>query len=64
MTRQLTFDLPVREALGREDFFVSSANAVALATLDGWSGRAAPARPTSPRSGPPRPGPGSSPPPI
>ncbi|MFC2966782.1 chromosomal replication initiator DnaA [Acidimangrovimonas pyrenivorans] len=36
MPQQLTFDLPVREALGREDFFVSSANAVALATLDGW----------------------------
>lgn len=38
MTRQLAFDLPVREALGREDFFVSSANAVALAALDGWQG--------------------------
>ncbi|WP_102225086.1 P-loop NTPase family protein [Acidimangrovimonas sediminis] len=36
MIRQLTFDLPVREALGREDFFVSRANAVALAALDTW----------------------------
>lgn len=36
MARQLTFDLPVREALGREDFFVSEANAVALAALDTW----------------------------
>lgn len=34
MARQLTFDLPVRPALGREDFFVSPANALALAALD------------------------------
>ena len=34
MERQLTFDLPVRTALGREDFFVSSANAMAVARLD------------------------------
>lgn len=33
MPRQLTFDLPVRTALGRDDFFVSPANADALATL-------------------------------
>lgn len=33
MTHQLTFDLPVRQALGREDFFVSPSNATALATL-------------------------------
>lgn len=38
MTRQLAFDLPLREARGREDFFVSPANALALAALDGWSG--------------------------
>lgn len=37
MSEQLTFDLPVREALGREDFFVSQANATALAALDGWA---------------------------
>jgi chromosomal replication initiation ATPase DnaA len=34
MTEQLTFDLPLREALGREAFFVSPSNAVALATVD------------------------------
>ncbi|WP_158967426.1 P-loop NTPase family protein [Chachezhania sediminis] len=39
MTEQLRFDLPVRTALGREDFFVSPANAIALAALDGvWPG--------------------------
>lgn len=36
MSRQLVFDLPVRPALGREDFFVSAANAHALAALDDW----------------------------
>lgn len=38
MARQLAFDLPVRPALGREDFFVSPANELALAALDsgGW----------------------------
>jgi chromosomal replication initiation ATPase DnaA len=34
MPRQLAFDLPVRAALGREDFFVSPANRLALAALD------------------------------
>lgn len=34
MPRQLAFDLPVRPALGREDFFVSPANELALAALD------------------------------
>ncbi|GAB4390453.1 P-loop NTPase family protein [Albidovulum sp.] len=34
MTRQMAFDLPVRAALGRADFFVSPANRLALATLD------------------------------
>lgn len=34
--RQLSLDLPVRTALGREDFFVSPANRTALAALDGW----------------------------
>lgn len=34
MTGQLAFDLPVRPALGREDFFVAPANALAVATLD------------------------------
>lgn len=38
MARQLAFDLPVRPALGRGDFFVSPANRLALAALDagGW----------------------------
>jgi chromosomal replication initiation ATPase DnaA len=34
MAEQLTFDLPVRAALGREDFFVAPANALAVAALD------------------------------
>ena len=38
MRRQLTFDLPARPALGREDFFVSPANATAVAAVEGWSG--------------------------
>lgn len=38
MPRQLAFSLPVREALGREDFFVSPANALALSAVDGWQG--------------------------
>lgn len=36
MSAQLALDLPVREARGREDFFVSPANALALDALDGW----------------------------
>ncbi|MHA7850109.1 P-loop NTPase family protein [Roseovarius sp.] len=35
---QLSFDLPVREALGRDDFFVSPANAEAVALIEGWRG--------------------------
>jgi chromosomal replication initiation ATPase DnaA len=38
LPRQLTFDLPVRTALGRDDFFVSPANALAVATLDNSAG--------------------------
>ncbi len=34
MSEQLVFDLGVRAAQGREDFFVSRSNALALATLD------------------------------
>ena len=34
--RQLSFDLPVRPALGREDFFVSPANAMAVVLLENW----------------------------
>ena len=36
MARQLTFDLPVREALGREDFMVAPSNALALRSVEGW----------------------------
>ncbi len=38
MPRQLTFDLPAKPALGRDDFFVSPANAVAVAALEDWPG--------------------------
>ena len=34
--QQMSFDLPVRTALGREDFFVSPANAMAVAMIEGW----------------------------
>lgn len=36
MAEQLSFDLPVRPALGRDDFFVTPANAMALAMVEGW----------------------------
>lgn len=42
MARQLSFDLPARTALGRDDFFVSQGNAGAVAAIDGtrdWPGR-------------------------
>lgn len=41
MSRQLSFDLPAKPALGREDFFVSPANALAVAMIDlsgSWTG--------------------------
>jgi len=38
MAEQLSFDLPAREALGRDNFFVSSANAEAVAMIEGWHG--------------------------
>lgn len=38
MPRQLSFDLPARTALGREDFFVSPANANAVAMVENWAG--------------------------
>ncbi len=38
MAEQLSFDLPGRQALGREDFFVSPANASAVAMIEGWQG--------------------------
>lgn len=36
MSSQLSFDLPFRPALGREDFFVSSANAEAVRLIETW----------------------------
>ncbi|MEM9845584.1 MAG: DnaA/Hda family protein [Pseudomonadota bacterium] len=36
MPRQLSFSLPVRPALGRDDFFVSDANATAVAMVEAW----------------------------
>lgn len=36
MTTQLSFDLPVRPALGREAFFVSPANAMAVVMIENW----------------------------
>jgi chromosomal replication initiation ATPase DnaA len=38
MQQQLSLALPVRPALGRGDFFVSEANATALAAIEGWQG--------------------------
>ncbi len=37
MPRQLAFNLPVKEALGRDDFFVSAANAAAVAAVEDWA---------------------------
>ena len=37
MRRQLTFDLPARPALGRDEFFVSPANAMAVTTIENWT---------------------------
>ncbi|PIB25910.1 hypothetical protein BFP76_13015 [Amylibacter kogurei] len=36
MAEQLILDLPVRQALGREDFFVSPSNQAAVNALDAW----------------------------
>ncbi|WP_434481383.1 HdaA/DnaA family protein [Lutimaribacter degradans] len=36
MGQQLGFDLPVRTARAREDFFVSPANAMAVAMIENW----------------------------
>lgn len=38
MAEQLTFDLPVRAAQGRGDFYVTHSNAAAMATVEGWQG--------------------------
>jgi len=36
MAEQLVFDLPCRTARGRDDFFVTEANAAVLKVIDGW----------------------------
>ncbi|NSX56741.1 DnaA ATPase domain-containing protein [Parasulfitobacter algicola] len=36
MAKQLGLDLPSKAALGRDDFFISPANAIAVATLENW----------------------------
>jgi len=36
-SKQLVLDLPVRQALGRDDFFVAPCNAVAVAQLENWA---------------------------
>lgn len=38
MARQLVLDLPFRAAMGKADFFVSDANAAAVAGIEGWRG--------------------------
>ncbi len=37
VAKQLVLDLPVRQALGRDDFFVAPCNAMAVAQLEGWA---------------------------
>lgn len=37
MSQQLTFDLPHRSAMGREDFFVSEGNQNAVAAIEAWA---------------------------
>lgn len=36
MAEQMTFDLPVKTAQGRDDFFVSPSNALAVEMLENW----------------------------
>ncbi|SFR55298.1 DnaA ATPase domain-containing protein [Litoreibacter janthinus] len=37
MPEQLAFSLPAKEALGRDDYFVSGANALAVAAVESWA---------------------------
>ncbi|SDW21089.1 AAA family ATPase [Litoreibacter albidus] len=37
MSEQLAFSLPAKEALGRENYFVSGANALAVAAVENWA---------------------------
>ena len=36
MNTQLSFDLPVRAALGQDDFFLSPSNQTAVTMIDKW----------------------------
>jgi len=36
MNTQLSFDLPARAALGRDDFFISPSNQIAVSMIDSW----------------------------
>jgi chromosomal replication initiation ATPase DnaA len=36
MSEQLVFDLPIKTAFGREDFFVTAANATAVKIVENW----------------------------
>jgi chromosomal replication initiation ATPase DnaA len=38
MAEQLVLDLPFRAAMGRDEFFVTAANAAAVAGIDSWEG--------------------------
>ena len=42
MSRQLVLDLPLRTALGREDFLVTPSNAAAVAYVSAKPGKGAP----------------------
>ena len=37
ISQQLVLDLPIRQALGRDDFFVAPCNAMAVAQLENWA---------------------------
>lgn len=37
MNTQLSFDLPARAALGRDDFFISPSNQIAVSMIDKWT---------------------------
>ena len=37
MPDQLAFDLPIKTAFGREDFFVTSSNSTAVKILENWT---------------------------
>ena len=37
MSEQLVFDLPIKTAFGREDFYVSSSNTSAVKIIENWA---------------------------